>query len=437
MTRRDIPRRRAALAALPALALLAAACGSGQSTSGDAGGATAATDWDAVLAEAEGQTVDWYMYGGDQRLNRLVEGVVSERLAEQGVTLRQVRVSDTAEALDTVLGEVRAGRTSGGSVDAIWVNGENFATGVQADLWRCGWADDLPNARYVDLEAPEVASDFGVPTRGCEAAWQQASSALVYDSAELEESDVASVDALLAWAEENPGRFTYAAPPDFTGSMAVRTLLYATAGPADLFDTLGVDPTPAADDEGGVEAEQEVDEDAYAEALDPLWERLRAIEPSLWRGGETYPQSQEQVEKLYADGEISAFWTYGPGAIGSLVADGVFPGSTREAVPEVGNISNVSFLAVPANAEDQAAALVLANVLQDPDVQLALFEGAGIYPAVDLDRVPDGVRRRFAEVGTAPSVLGPQELSEDALPELPAAYIDRIEEDWEREVLQR
>ena len=427
------PSTAVAWAVAGAALSLVAACGA-TDPPGETERAAPATDWDAVLAEAEGQSVDWYMYGGDQRLNRLVGGVVSERLAERGVELRQVRVSDTADALDTVLGEVRAGRTSGGSVDAIWVNGENFATGVQADLWRCGWAQDLPNARYVDLEAPEVATDFGVPTRGCEAAWQQANSALVYDSAALGASEVASVDALLSWAEENPGRFTYAAPPDFTGSMAVRTLLYDTVGPADPFDALGVDP--------GGDRTEAVDEEAYAETVAPLWERLRDVEPSLWRGGETYPQSQEQVEKLYADGEISAFFTYGPGAIGSLVADGVFPRTTREAVPSVGNISNVSFVAVPDNAADQAGALVLANVLQEPEVQLAMLEGAGIYPALDLDRLPADVRRRFAAAGTGPSglgpsVLGPEQLAENALPELPAAYIDRIEKDWEREVLQQ
>ncbi len=76
---------------------------------------------------------------------------------------------------------------------------------MQADLWRCGWADELPNAEYVDLTDPAIEADFGVPVEGCEAAWQQASSALVYDSAELSSADVASVDALLAWAAKQPG----------------------------------------------------------------------------------------------------------------------------------------------------------------------------------------------------------------------------------------
>ncbi|ANH37358.1 hypothetical protein I601_0915 [Nocardioides dokdonensis FR1436] len=410
------PARVTAL--LAATALVASACGSDP---GAEAVAVDTSDWDAVLAEAEGQSVDWYMYGGDQRLNEFVNGEVADRLAALGVTLNQVKITDTAEAVNKVLGEQQAGRTTGGSVDAIWVNGENFATGVQADLWACGWAADLPNAQYVDLEDPAVATDFGVPVEGCEAAWQQASSALVYDSAVLDEADVASVESLLAWSASDPGRFTYPAPPDFTGSMAVRTFLY---------DTLGAEAVRAAAEGGGLS-----DED-YERARDETFTRLLDASGSFWRDGETYPVSQEEVEKLYADGEISAFLTYGPGAVGSLVEDGVFPGSTRETVLSVGNISNVSFLGVPANAEDRAGAMVLADVLQDPEVQLGLFEATGIFPVVDLDTVDPALAEQFASVDAGPSVLTPAELTADALPELDSATLARIEDDWKSEVLR-
>jgi putative spermidine/putrescine transport system substrate-binding protein len=413
------PRRLARLAAGLAACLALTACGGGDPA--DGASPTPASDWDAVLAEAEGQTVDWYLFGGDDLLNTFVDEVVTPRLAELGVTLEQVRIDDTAEAVNKVLGEQQAGRTEGGSVDAIWINGENFATGVQADLWRCGWADDLPNARYVDLEAPEVATDFGVPVEGCEAAWQQANSALVYDAAALDEDDVTGIEALFAWAEANPGRLTYPAPPDFTGSMAVRTVLY---------DTLG-GPEPL------LEGEADPASDVFTDALDRTVERLQAVEPFLWRGGETYPQTQEDVERLYADGEISAFLTYGPGAVGPKVADGLYPATTRQAVLDVGNISNVSFVTIPANAGDQAGALVLADVLQDPAVQLALYEATGIYPAIEVDRAPEEVQAGFADVEVSPSVLPLDKLLADARPELASAYLDAIEDGWVAGVQQR
>ncbi len=395
--------------------LVLAACGGGSDTPAPR---IDASDWDAVLAQADGQTVSWYMFGGDDALNSFVDDEVAPRLADLGVTLDQVRVTDTADAVNAVLGEQRAGLTSDGSVDAIWINGENFATGVQADLWACGWADQLPNARYVDLDDPALATDFGVPVDGCESVWQQASSALVYDSAELESSDVATVGSLLSWASRNPGRFTYPAPPDFTGSMAVRSILYAQIDGPDKLPT-------------------QFDEAAFENGTAPLWKLLNEIEPSLWRGGETYPTSQEDVEKLYSDGEISAFFTYGPGAVAQKVADGTYPDSTREAVPASGNISNHSYIAIPANAAHQAAALVLANTLQDPEVQLALYEATGIYPGIDLTLTPPSVQQAFDRVEQSPSVLSIEELGRDAQRELASEYISRIEDAWRTEVLQR
>ncbi len=405
------------------LALLLVACVvavSGCGTTSPAGPARPAPagDWAAVLAQARGQSVNWYMYGGDDTLNAFVAGPVAQRLRSLGVTLNQVRVADTADAVNTVLGERAAGRTSGGSVDAIWVNGENFATGVQAGLWYCGWAASLPNSRYVDLADPGVANDFGVPVDGCEAAWQRADSALVYDSAALGPADVASVSALFAWATAHPGRFTYPAPPDFTGSMAVRTVLY---------DTLGGPSTLAGP----------FDEARYHEAAQRLWPRLTGVAPALWRGGTTYPQSQDAVEKLYADGEISAFFTYGPGAVADKVHKGLFPASTREAVLSVGNIANASFVAIPANAAHRAAALVLANVLQDPDIQLALYRAQGVYPAIDLTRTSPAIRAAFAAVPVDPSVLPLAELTRHSVPELAGGYVTRIEKDWTANVLRR
>ena len=378
--------------------------------------AAVSSDWPSVLKAARGQTVNWYMYGGDEALNSFVSRTLATKLEPYGVSVNQVKITDTVDAINKVLAEKQAGRNHGGSVDLIWVNGENFATGKQAGLWQCGY--DLPNAKYVDSTNPAVTSDFGVPVDGCESVWQQAHSALVYDSSKLAASDVSSVTALFAWATAHPGRFTYPAPPDFTGSMAVRTFLYDTAGGPSAFPG----PTVAA---------------AYGPASARLWQRLLTLAPSLWRKGETYPVSQADVEKLYGQGEIDAYLTYGPGAVAQQVSKGVFPSSTREAVFRSGNIANDSFVAIPANAAHQAAALVVANQLLDPATQLALFKANGAYPAIDLARLPAAERQQFQAVDLGPSVLPLAELTAHVQPELAAAYVTRIEADWKTHVLQR
>lgn len=416
---RRAPRYRRLLLATVACVggLVLAACSSG---SHPAASSTTldVKNWSSVAAQAKGQTVSWYMYGGDTVLNAFVTGDVADQLRNDGVTLKQVKITDTVDAVNAVIGERQAGKNTGGSVDAIWVNGENFATGVQAKLWDCGWPQDLPNAKYVDFSNPAVANDFGVAVEGCEAAWQQADSALVYDSAKLSSADVVSVSSLFAWAKVHPGQFTYPALPDFTGSMAVRTILYdSIGGPSSL-----AGPFDAA---------------KYTPVAAQLWARLNAIAPSLWRGGSTYPASQDAIQKLYSDGEISAYFSYGPGAVGAQVSQGLFPRTTREAVLAGGNIGNESFLSIPSNAAHTAGALMLANVLQDPQTQLALYKAEGIYPGIDLAKTDPGTQAQFAAVPVSPSVLSLAALTRTAQPELASGYVTRIEADWKIHVLQK
>jgi hypothetical protein len=110
--------------------------------------------------------VRWWLYGGDQRVNAYVDRYVAPAAAKLGVTVQRVPVADTADAVQRVLADRRAGRASGGAVDLIWVNGENFAAGKQAGLWLRDWVPRLPNSRALDLDDQLIARDLGVPIDG-------------------------------------------------------------------------------------------------------------------------------------------------------------------------------------------------------------------------------------------------------------------------------
>jgi len=116
------------LAAGAVLTLLLAACAPATSRA-DAVPPRPAADWAAVTEAADGQMVRWWMYGGDERANRYVH--VTPAAAHLGVTLQRVPVADTADAVQRVIAEQRAGRDAGG-VDLVWVNGVNFALGKEA-----------------------------------------------------------------------------------------------------------------------------------------------------------------------------------------------------------------------------------------------------------------------------------------------------------------
>lgn len=406
-----MPRRVAAL--LPALALALAGCAAPQ-----AGGAPddLPADWAEVQEEAQGQTVSLWMWGGDDQGNAYVDDVLAPAAAEQGVTLRRVPVADTREALTRVLAEVQAG-TEDGAVDLVWVNGDTFATGRQASAWLCGWTPLLPHLDLTDPEDPLLTEDFGTAVDGCESPWHKAQFAFVYDSARVTDPPT-TLAGILDWAQANPGRFTYPAPPDFTGSVFVRHVLYDVSG--------GHEQVPAA-----------FDQEAYDTLAPRVWDRLGALAPSLWREGRTYPRDVTALDTLFADGEVDMTMTYGPATLTDLVADGTYPQTTRVLPLEEGTIGNASFLAIPRTSGSQAAAMVVADLALSPEQQAAKADPSvwGQFTVLDLDRLEDEDRALFEALPASPVVPSYEELSEDAAPELSSAWVPALDEGWRRAVL--
>lgn len=372
--------------------------------------------WAEIQEEAQGQTVSLWMWGGDPRGNAYVDEVLAPAAEQAGVTLRRVPVADTKEALNQVIAERQAGRTDG-SVDLVWVNGDNFATGQQVGAWRCGWVDDLPNMQYTDSEDPLLTSDFGAPVEGCEAPWHKAQFSFVYDSAEIPDPPT-TLARVLDWAEENPGRFTYPAPPDFTGAAFVRQLLYSVSG--------GHENVPA-----------EFDQAAYDELSPALWERLRELAPSLWRSGRTYPRDSTALDRLFAQDQVDMTMTYGPATLTELVADGTFPKTTRVLPLEEGTLGNASFLAIPSTSANEAGAMVVANLALSPEQQLLKADPQvwGQFTVLDESVLPAEYQKAFADLSASPVVPPYPVLSRRANPELSSAWVPALDEGWRRDVL--
>ncbi|MGD9736688.1 MAG: ABC transporter substrate-binding protein [Solirubrobacterales bacterium] len=394
-------RRRAGLLGtfllLAALgAVLQAGCGGSSSTD-----TADATDrgWSQVLSEARGQTVNWWMYGGDAATNAFVDDYVSPAAAKLGVTVKRVPVNDTVDALNRVVAERKAGKSSGGAVDLIWINGENFVEGKDAGLWRKDWARQLPNSRYVDWSAPIINRDFQVPVAGQESPWQGAAFVYGYDTSRVS-SPPTSFPALLAWAKAHPGRFTYPAPPDFTGAAFVRQVIQRL---------------------GGVEQGLRF---------------LEALRPYQWEGGAQYPTSIDELDQLFANGQVDFDMSYNASFLNLGVKAGKFPATVRPFLIGGGALQNTSYVTIPANAANAAGAEVVANLLLDPKLQTAMADPSvlGTPSVLDPARLPAAAAVALRK----PSARSPFLLSSlgEALTELPAGRGVPIEEAWTQAVLR-
>jgi putative spermidine/putrescine transport system substrate-binding protein len=382
------------LGLVAAAAVALAGCGGGAT-----GAAHEATgSWRQVLARARGQTVNWWMYGGDERVNAYVRRYVKPAARRLGVTVRVVPVTDTADAVSQVVSERRAGKRSGGSVDLIWINGENFASGKKAGLWLKAWARRLPNARYADECSASIGRDFQVPVDGQESPWSRAALVYATDTTRVPDSPT-DLDALLAWARAHPGRFTYPAPPDFTGSAFVRQVV-------------------------------------QAKGEDAAFRYLAALKPYMYRHGEVLPKSEAELDQWFADGQVDFAMSYDASFVVTGVRKGQFPKTARPFVLRDGTLTNTSYVTIPADAAHPAGAEVVANLLLSPRLQAIKADPdvLGIPTVLDRALLSPAQRRRFDAAASSPYEL--RGLGR-TVQELPAARVGEIEARWRREVLRR
>ncbi len=394
------------------------------SDDGPAVGLPDPTDWPAVLAAAEGTTLDLHMWGGSTEINQFVDEVYAPALAELGITLNRVPLADTADAVNAVLGQLESGRTEGGSIDLIWINGENFVTMRQAQALHTGWAEHLPNARLIDFDDPSVAFDAGQPVDGAESPWGSAQFQFVYDAERNEPDELPRSYAELAdWVVANPGRFTYPAPPSFHGTRFLKQWLYELSGGHERW----------LDEDSPEAAEQ---------ATRELWELLEELRPYLWRGGETYPTDIADLDRLFANDEVDLSFTQLPAGIGASIDAGVLPATARPYVFDTGTIGDHHYLGIPVNAAEPAAAMVLANLVLEPDLQAAKLDparGWGDGLAIVPDRLEPEEVGAITEVAQrlGATAVDQAELEQARLPDVAGPLTRILERDWDRFVRQR
>ncbi|MBT2570758.1 ABC transporter substrate-binding protein [Planococcus sp. ISL-110] len=371
-------------------------------------------DWQEVSEASAGQEVNMYMWGGNDNINRYLDEWVAPRLKrDHDVELNRVPMNDSQDIINQLIDEKSAGKIEG-SMDIIWINGENFKAAKDNELLWGDFTGQLPNFNeYIDQEAPEIATDFGEPVEGLEAPWGKAQFVFVHDKSKSE-TPPKSMDELAQWVRDNPGQFTYPALPDFTGSAFIRHVLYETTGGYEQYQR------PAA----------EIDD--LEARLEPMWQYLNDIEPYLWREGETYPESLAKQDQLFASGEIGITMSYDPALAASEVLKGRFPESTRTFVLDGGTLANTHFLSIPFNSSAKAGAMVAINEMLSPEAQIAKLspENWGDLSALDLDKLAPEQQQAMNEVDLGEATLPLDELEEHRLPELSADYIEIIEKGW-------
>ncbi|BCG09805.1 ABC transporter substrate-binding protein [Buttiauxella agrestis] len=362
-------------------------------------------NWNSLRQQANGQTVYFNAWGGDPAVNSYLDWVAGEMKQQYGVTVKVVRLADAADAVKRIQSEDAAGRKTRGSVDLLWVNGENFRTLKQAGLLKEGWAWELPNWRYVDQNKP-VREDFSQPTDGAEAPWGSAQLMLI-GNVQPNVKFPRSADELLAFAKAHPGKLSYPRPPDFTGTAFIEQLFIVLTHDRQALRT----PPDAA---------------TFQQVTAPLWDYLDKLHPLLWREGKTFPPTPARMDRMLADGELLFSVTFNPSHVDNLIDRKQLPKTAQAFGFEQGMLGNVHFVTIPANANAQAGAQVLANFLMSPEAQIRKANPAiwGDATVLDSSTLPQPLREKL----DAQKPVHQQSVPYLAEPH--AAWVEALEKEW-------
>ena len=370
--------------------------------------------WNDIVAKARGQVVQFNAWAGDEKINAFISWVGDEVSQRYGVTLRHVKLRDTAEAVTRVIAEKAAGRNREGTVDLIWLNGPNFFALKEQRLLYGPFATALPNVRYVDhTHIQSNAVDFTIPVDGYASPWRRAQVVFIYDSRRAGEPPRSMVE-LAAWSKRHPGRTTHPNVRNFLGATFLKQALYELTPDAEALKRPATDAN-------------------FTTVTAPLWTWYERLRPLLWHHGEQFPESGPAQRQLLNDSEIDLMISFNPAEAAVAQSAGQLPESARTIVFDRGTIGNTSFVAIPYNAAHKEGAMVVANFLLEPATQARAqdFRQTGALTVLDLDLLSDADRKRFDELPRHPALPTRAELRK-SLPEPHPSWMTRIAAEWER-----
>lgn len=371
--------------------------------------------WEEILEEAKGSTVTFYGWGGDEELNAWLDDVFAPKMKEKyDVTMERVPM-DIDQVLSQLSGEMQAGKEDG-SIDMIWINGENFKSAKENNMLYGPFLEKLPNAeKYLDLDADENKNDFGFPTEGYEAPYGKAQLVFMNDSA-VTKNAPNSTEELLQFAKENKGKVTYPALPDFTGSAFVRNVIYDICGYEQFQD-------------------MKEDKETVKKAIQPALDYLVELNKYLWNEGKSFPADSTQLDNMFKDNEVVMNMTYSAYAVARGIENGSYTDTTKTFLFDKGTIGNTNYMAIAKNSGNKAGAMVAINEMISAEIQASRLEKLKTIPVVDNSKLSKEEKAEFDKVDIGKGAIPQDELLSKRLPEMPAGLVPIIEEIWLEEVV--
>lgn len=348
----------------------------------------------------ERQSVQFYMWGGDENINKYIDQTVAPYvLKEHDIELKRVAM-ETNDFMSKLQNEKAIGRKEG-SIDLIWINGAAFKQGKDNELLSGDILSDVGNSQR--FEQVLVETDSGESIDGLEIPWGKTSFAFQVNTENVKQPPM-TIDELTAWVQKNPGRFTYPDAKDFTGNGFIRQLIYAL--------------NPG-----------QITGDPSLEQRQNVYDYLSDIKPYLWREGKDYPKTLQQLDQMFGSKDVDFTMGFNERRALPFIENGTFDKSTRTLALNGEAITNAHYLTIPFNSPNKEKALLVIEALTNFPMQAEKLKsdvwGDGSVLAVDQLTADQQEKMKSIE-STGDHYLNEWENQRD----FSAEMIQLIEKEW-------
>ena len=370
-------------------------------------------DWKEVLKEASGQTIYFHAWGGAKNINSYIKWASDEVKKKYNINVKHVKVSDTANVVAKILSEKNVKKNNNGTVDLVWINGENFSFMKTNDLLlNEKWIFNSPNSKFLDFaNNPSLLNDFGIPTDGMEMPWGVSQLNFYYDTKYIKSPPKSALE-LKNYIIRNKGRFTFPQPPDFVGTSFLKQILIELISDRNFLKSNYI-------------------ANKHERELDPLWQWLEEVTPYLWRNGKNYPSNYLAMTELVAEREIDFGIAFNIAHASNSISEGKLSNSVRSYIHDKGTLANVHFLAIPYNSSNKAASRAFVDFLISPKAQIKKQNKDfwGDPSVISVNKLSQNWRNKFSTLPRGIATLTNQDLKMK-LEEPHPSWVKIIEDKW-------
>lgn len=361
-------------------------------------------------------TVRFYGWSGDTMVNSWLDNYVKDTLKEE-FNINFERVGMDITDIISILSNEKATNKQKGDIDIVWINGANFATAKEYGILQEIDVDNISNySKNIDSSAPYLYTDFGESIDNYEVPFGIAQFTFIANTKNID--TFTSSEELLSVAKNNPGKVTYPAATDFTGSAFIRNICYDIVGYEEIENASS-------------------NKEELRTLLKPAFDYLNELKPYLWQNGETYPKEETILQKMYQDGQLNLTMSYTALLAQRNVEEGIFPNTSKSFVFESGNIGNSHYLAIPFNSPNTEAAHTVINFLLSVEAQASKLDLSnwGDLPVLTYSKLTDEDKIIFDKNNVSQENL--EAITKNSLPEVSGEKTVIINELWEEEVLKK